>query len=98
MNVQATARGRGFGMSLVHAPEGFSWRAHGRIDGVPERQESDPPVIVWRKGKRHFVVDDETCQVDIEGLSETEVIAALYFANAMGWLAAPVFEIRDLPN
>ena len=85
-------------MSLAHAPDGFGWFSYGRMADVPSREPSDPPIVVWRKGERHFVIDDGDRHVDLTGLTESEVSAGLYLAMAMGWLQPDTpFVVRDIP-
>jgi len=73
-------------MSLANAPEGFGWFSYGTSADFPAREPGDPPIVVWRKGDRRFVIDDGERRVDLSGLGESEITAGLYLAQAMGWL------------
>src|SRR2546430_14729398 len=85
-------------MSLANAPEGFGWFSYGTSADVPPRNPHDPPIVVWRKGDRRFVIDDGNRHVDLSGLAESEATAGLYLAQAMGWLepGTPVL-VKDPP-
>jgi hypothetical protein len=81
-------------MSLEHAPPGFGWFAYGRNPNgmagqwhVP-RAPDDPPIVVWRVDETMFIIDDDIAdrQVRVGGLTESEVVSALYFAQAMNWI------------